>query len=170
VLVQQPGPPRLARLVDQRDGLAGQLRGLGLVAGHVGRLGAARQQRHPVGAGAPLGVGDAVPQRQGALELQLGLSKGVHPLGGGGRPDVGGQGAGLVASGRPVVGEPRRPACRRAFSLDTGFQGGGQGGVQPDPLAGQQLGVDRLGEQRVAEQVAVAGGVGPQQLLVDRLP
>jgi hypothetical protein len=42
--------------------------------------------------------------------------------------------------------------------------------VQPHPLASQQLGVDRLGQQRMPEQVAVAAGVGQQQLLVDRLP
>jgi hypothetical protein len=66
--------------------------------------------------------------------------------------------------------QPRRPARRRATSRQAGLQGTGQGGVQLDPLAGQQLGVDRLGQQRVAEHVAVAAaGLGQQQLLVDRL-
>jgi hypothetical protein len=42
--------------------------------------------------------------------------------------------------------------------------------MQPDPFAGQQLPIDRLGEQRMAKQVAATSGLGNQQLLVDRLP
>ena len=86
LLVEQPGPLRLTRLVDQRQGLADQLRGAGGVAGRIGRLRAARQQRHPVHAGALGGVRHLVPQREDALQLQLGLGEGVHLLGrGGGR-------------------------------------------------------------------------------------
>ena len=40
--------------------------------------------------------------------------------------------------------------------------------VQPHPLAGQQVVVDRLAEQRVPEGVAVA--VGDQHVHLDRLP
>ena len=43
LLVQQAGPLRLARRVGQWQGLAGQFRGAGRVAGRVGRLRAARQ-------------------------------------------------------------------------------------------------------------------------------
>jgi hypothetical protein len=169
LLVQQAGPLGLARRIDQPQGLADQFRGPGGVAGRVGGLGAARQQRHLVGARALGGVGDPVPQPEHPLQLQLGLGKGRHLLGGGRGRDAGGQGAWLVAGGRPVVGQPRRPAHRHLPGLDTGLQRSGQGGVQPDPFAGQQLTVDRLGHQRVAEHIALAGGVGQQQLLVDRL-
>jgi len=41
--------------------------------------------------------------------------------------------------------------------------------VQADPLAGEQLAVDRLGDQRMAEDIAGAAGLGQQHLLVDRL-
>jgi hypothetical protein len=42
--------------------------------------------------------------------------------------------------------------------------------MQPHPLASQQLAVDRLGDQQMAEHVTVAAGLGQQHLLVDRLP
>ena len=169
LLVEQPGPLRLARLVDQRQGLADQLRGPGGVAGRIGRLGAARQQRHPVHTRALHGIRDLIPQPQHPLQLQLRLGKGIHPLGSGGRLDAGGQGARLVPGRRPVVGQPRRPARRSVPGLQAGLQGAGQRGVQPDPLASQQLPVDRLGHQRMAEHIALAAGLGQQQLLVDRL-
>jgi hypothetical protein len=167
--VEETGPPRLARPIDQRHGLADQLRGPVGGTGRVGHLGAARQQRHPVHAGAPGGVGHPVPQLQHALELQLGLGEGVHLLGGGGGLEAGGQGAWLVASGRPVVGQARRPGRRRPFRFDAGLEDTGQGRVQTDPLAGQQVAVDRLCQQRMAEPVAVAARLGQQHLLVDRL-
>jgi hypothetical protein len=42
--------------------------------------------------------------------------------------------------------------------------------VQADPLRREQLAVDRLGDQGVAEDVAVAARLGEEHLLVDRLP
>ena len=42
--------------------------------------------------------------------------------------------------------------------------------MQAHPLASQQLPIDRLGQQRVAEHVPLAAELGSQQLLVDRLP
>ncbi len=169
LLVEQAGTVGLARLVGQRQGQAEQLRGAGGVTGRVGRVGAARQQRHSVHAGALLGIRDPVPEREYALELQLGLGEGVHLLGSGGGLDARAQGSWLVAGCRPVVGDARRPRRRSVPRLEAGFQGTGQRGMQVNPLAGEQLAVDRLGDQRVAEDVALAIRLGEQHLLVDRL-
>jgi hypothetical protein len=62
LLVEQASPLRLACLVDQRQRLADQLRGMGGVAGRIGRLGAARQQQRTVHAGTLLGVRHPLPQ------------------------------------------------------------------------------------------------------------
>ena len=158
--MEQAEPLRLVGLVDQRQGLAGQLGGAGGVAGRIGCFGAARQERYPVQAGARLGVGDPVPQCQRAFELQRGLGEGVHLLGGGGGLDAGGQGPWLVAGCRPVVGQARRLGRPWAVGLGAGVQGACQCRVQADPLAGEELAVDRLGDQRMAEVVAVAIGLG----------
>jgi hypothetical protein len=165
--VEQAGTLRLTRLVDQR--LADQLCGAGRVTGGIGRLRTPRQQQRTVHAGALLGVRHPVPQLKDTLQLQLGLSKGVDLLGGRGGLDAGGQGTRVVTGSRPVVGQACRPARRSIPSLQAGFQGTGKGRMQNDPLAGQQLRVDRLGQQRVAEQVAGATRLGQQHLLVDRL-
>jgi len=45
----------------------------------------------------------------------------------------------------------------------------GQAGVQPGPLAGQQVGVDRFPQQRVPERVSLLA-IGHEQLLRDRFP
>jgi hypothetical protein len=47
-------------------------------------------------------------------------------------------------------------------------EGGGDPGVQPGPLAGQQVGVDRLLGERVPEAVGVAG-VGLQHAVGGQL-
>jgi hypothetical protein len=68
-----------------------------------------------------------------------------------------------------VVGQARRPGRRRAAGVHAGLQGAVQRRVQADPLSGQQLAVDRLGDQRMAEDIAVAIRLGEQHLVVDCL-
>jgi hypothetical protein len=70
----------------------------------------------------------------------------------------------LATSGGPAA-PPWSPGVP---GLQAGLQGNGQRGVQADPLAGQQLAVDRLGPQGMAEHVPGAARLGQQQLLVDR--
>jgi hypothetical protein len=66
-------------------------------------------------------------------------------------------------AGQAVVGQLGRGAA------GLGGQQAGAGGVQPHLLARQQVAVDRLLQQRVAERVAPGGGVGRQHPGADRL-
>ncbi len=81
----------------------------------------------------------------------------------------GAQGPRLVTGCRPVVGQTRRPGRPRDSRTGAGLKRASQRGVQAHPLAGEQLTADRLGEQRMAEEVAIATRLGQQQLPVDRL-
>jgi hypothetical protein len=42
--------------------------------------------------------------------------------------------------------------------------------MEADPLAGKQLAIDRLGDQGMAEDVAVTARLGEEHLPVDRAP
>jgi hypothetical protein len=90
-------------------------------------------------------VGDLLPQLQRPLEMPLGLGEGVARQGLEAGADGRGQGARLVPGGVPMDGDLRGGGrSRPAGQLGPGLQLPGERGVQAGPLAGQQLGVDRL--------------------------
>jgi hypothetical protein len=68
-----------------------------------------------------------------------------------------------------VVGQPRRPCRRRSCGSGSGLEDASQRGVQADPLPGEHLAVDRLGDQHMPEGVTVTGWLGEQHLVIDRL-
>ncbi len=129
------------------------------VAGVRGGGRGAQRERHGVGAGGPCGGVDRRPQVQGRLQVPQLL---------GGRPDALGVVGGLQGRGERLgqvvalavvvgaLGGTVRPAVRTA-------QQPGERAVQPGPLAGQQVGVDRLAGEGVPEGVGVAV-VGDEQL------
>jgi hypothetical protein len=105
-----------------------------------------------------------VPQLQRLLQVAQRLDRRVH-LGGGGGPDGGGQRAGQVVALQRVVGQlGRRP---RDVAVALGEEPRVRG-VQPHPLAGQQVAVHGLLQQRVPERVALAV-LGDQHVVGDRL-
>ena len=145
------GRARLAqRLVEQRYASG--------VIGVAVRAGGPHQQVDVVEAvavGQRLGLGDALPQLQRTLQQLGGVGLGV----GGGRR-VGGadrrpQRLGLVAGAMEVVGDRRREP-RAAVSRQPRLQRACDRAVQLGALAGQQVVVDDLAQQHVAERVAVA--------------
>ena len=164
-LVQQPGPDRVGCLVDEADrGLDVRHRPARLVeAGHAGELG---EQVHAIAAGPRLGVGDVVPQLDRALVLRLRLGEGVARRVGIAGRDRRLERARQVVGREPVVGElGRAPGIAPGARLE----GPGEGRVQPGPLTGQEVVVDRLLEERVAECVALDPGrrVGDEDLPAD---
>ncbi len=72
-LVQQAGPDRLGRRVDQRDRLVDQLQRERVAAAPARRRRRALQQRGAVDAGQLARVGHSRPERQGAREVVGGL-------------------------------------------------------------------------------------------------
>jgi hypothetical protein len=156
-VVGQGRPQRLGVLVDHLDGLGGEADGLAELAGVVGRLGRADQHLEPVDAGHGGGVGHPGPQLQGLGQVPEGLAGGEHRRGVVGRPDQRGQPAREVVAGQAVPGQLGRRG-RGVVAVGVGLgQQAGVGGVKAGPLARQQVAVDRLLEQGVAEPVALVG-------------
>ena len=130
----------------------------------AGRLGRPDQHLDPVDAGHGGGVRHPAPQLQGLGEVAEGLAGGEHGGGVVGRPDQRRQPAGQVVAGQAVPGQLGR---RGRGVVAEGSAVGQQprvGGVQAGPLARQQVAVDGLLEQGVAEPVALGGGAGHQHL------
>ena len=154
-------------LLLERDVAVGQ-------AGEVGRRRRARDQLGPVAARHRDRVGDVRPQVERPLVLRVrGLERErlLRSLGRGQRrrerPLV-------VARRRPVVGElgPVR-RLRGSRGRRVGLEGERALAVEPSPLAGEQLVVRHLGEQRVAERVALGSlrrRVHDEDLAGDRRP
>jgi hypothetical protein len=174
-LQQRPGPPWLGGRVDPVQGQTAEGDGPLVVAGQVGRLGGPVQHRAPVQGAAGGRLGHLVPQLQGALVVPEGLGQGRGRLGGLPGLHAGHQRLPQVVGGVPVIGELAtldRPGPRPARSLtllDAALQRPGVGGVQRAPLHRQQVVVDRLLDQGMAEGVGVAGLVDGQDVAGDRL-
>jgi hypothetical protein len=129
------------------------------------------QHRGTIQAESLFGVGQLIPQLERRLEVTLGVGEPVGRLGLQPRLHRGGQRTGRVVGPDPVVGEPGRHG--EPVGLDevgTLAQHAGEGGVQPGPLARQQLGVQRFLGQRVSEGVGLGGGVGDEHLVGDGGP
>ena len=157
-LLQQRGDALgLGRRLAERDRGIDKLDGSGGIPRPGRRVRRAGEQRRAIDAREPLGVGDASPQREGALVVLRGLGERADALGLGARAHRGGQRARVVAGAQPVVRDLGRDGCRvAAGEVGPRLQRGGEGGVHTRPLAGEQLAVGGLAEERVAEGVAVA--------------
>ena len=115
-------------------------------------------------------VGDAIPELEHALEVTLRRLVGVHALGGEAGRGARAERAAQVVGGLPVARElgGHRGVGRLAQHLRPRLDRAGDRRVQGGVLARQQVAVDRLADQRVAEPVLVAG-VDHQHLVRDRL-
>jgi hypothetical protein len=147
----------LRRHLAQRDRGIDELDGLGGIPRPGRRPRRAGEQGRAIHAREPPGVGDASPKCEGALVVLRGLGEGADALGLGARAHGGGQRTWLVAGTQPVVGDLGRDR-RSVAAGEVGprLQRGGEGGVHTRPLAGEELAVGGLAEERVAEAVAVA--------------
>ena len=122
---------------------------------------------HAVAAGARLGLGDLVPELERALVVGERLGEGVPRLGRAGRRE------GRVEGARQVVGRvpvPRELGQARVVAVGPCLlEAAREGGVQARPLAREQVVVDGLLEQRVAERVVLVAGtrLGHQDVLAD---
>ena len=166
--VEPCGAARLGRLVDERERPLGERDRAREVVGVEVARGGALEQVGLVGAGQRRGVGHAVPQLERALEQRGALAVGLHLHRGDAGAHGGRQRGRLVARGEVVVRDRGRAlgarAARRRGRL---LERARQRAVQLGALAGQQVVVHRLAQQRVAQRVAVA--VEHDDLAGDRL-
>ena len=109
------------------------------------------------GAGERLGVGHPVPDLQRPLEQPGGLAVGVHAGGGGGRLHAGAQRRRLIAGRAEVVRHPGGDPDVLGAGGGAALEGAGEREVQLRVLAGEQVVVDDLAQQRVAEAVHAVG-------------
>ena len=171
--VQPRGAPRLGGLVDERERTLRERRRAMQVVGVEGRRGCLLQQGRLVGAREGRGVRDAVPQLQRALEQGGSLAVGVDGDRGVAGAHRGGERGRLITRGVVVVGDRGR-ALRAAVLAALGvlLQRAGERPVQLGALTRQEVVVDRLAQQRVAEPVAIALGHDDvaQDGLAQRLP
>ncbi len=137
------------------------------VAGQPRRTRRPIEQGRPIDAGGRLRVVDRGPQLEGVLGVATGVGEGERIGCGRARPDRRLERPAVVAGRPPVVGQLGPVAGRR------GALGHGPSrdlvrdrAMQAQPLAGQQIVVGRLLEQRVAEAIARPGD---QDLALDGL-
>ena len=116
-----------------------------------------------------LGVIDARPQLQRALGQIRGLAVGVDRVRRARGGDRAAQRVGLVP-GRPVMAGDRRGPLQLAVIVGTAalLELARQRDVQPAALTGQQVVIEGLAQQRVAEAEEPVGA-GYEHLLGDRL-
>ena len=104
-----------------------------------------------------LGIGHSLPQSQGALEQRELFAERVHALGGRRRAHRGRERLRLVARRRPVVRRLGGDVGAGLTGVDPVLERTRQRRVHRGALARQQVVVDHLAQQRVAEAVAVVG-------------
>ncbi|MGA4729983.1 hypothetical protein ACPB67_21400 [Micromonospora taraxaci] len=140
----------------------GQRDGAAEVAGRHRRVQGLLQQRQVVHVEQVGGVGHQLPQLQRPLQQSALLGVRVPVGGGAGRGLRGDEGTRVVVRGVPVVGDlGRGPPGGDQVRLR--LDRGGEAGVQSGVLAGEQLVVYGLADQRVPELV-VTVAVGHHQL------
>ncbi len=148
--VRERGPHGFAPLVQIGQALLGQLHGAGVAARQARRLGRPLQQRVQVQPGQAGRIRRVRPAPQRPLVVRVGLGRrerrarrltGTH-----GRHER----LGHLARRVPVVGQLGRRGPAGQQPRDPG--------VGLPALAGQQVGVDRLADQRVPERVGVLAG------------
>jgi hypothetical protein len=129
------------------------------------------EQLDPVQPGQPIRIGDLLPQLQGAPVVPVRFGEGAgmrsRPAGG----DPGWQCPDGFAGSVPVGSQLSR-GDRRDGASELGASGQRLRvlTVEPDPLAGQQVGRDDLAEEGMAELVAVLARLDHQELVGDRDP
>ena len=161
-LVDPGRPQRVGLGVDLGQRGPGQAQRAHVVAGGVGRGQRLLQQREVVDA-EPVGrVGHLLPELEHPLQEPGRLGVRVAPARLAGGDPRGDERLRVVVRGVPVVGDLGRGAAGRD-EVRRGLDRGGVAGVQPGVLAGQQVVVHRLADQRVAELVS-AVGVGDDEL------
>ncbi len=140
-------------------------------AGNVAALGGVgrglEREPDPVHPAQLLRLVHPVPQRQCLIVVPVRLSRRRELLSLLSGPDGGGERPGDVMARQAVMGQLGRRSRHGVQPFLVGQQAR-QRRVQPGPLAGQQVGVDRLAQQRVPERVALLA-VGGEQLVSDRL-
>ena len=167
-LEQGGGAARLGLLVDHLERGAQQAgRALAVARGDE-RVARAMQQRDLVQAGHLGGVGDAVPQLEGALEQRGGLAEGVDGLGRRGGAHARAQRVALVAGRGVVMGDAGGDLRTVGTVAGAALERGGEGAVQLGALARQEVVGDDLAQERVAEGVAVVG-LGDDEVAGDGL-
>ena len=168
-----PCSSRLGLFVHGGEHFSGQLDREAALTVAIGGLRGAVEEGRAVHSRECLRLGDAIPEVDGAPEVAQRVGVGVD-----GRRRVGGldgrpERLGEVVGREPVVGElgGRSPALSCAGSVPCGGFGEpvGDGVVQASPLAGQQVGVDDLREQRMAETVGPGPVVHLEHVAGDRL-
>ena len=166
-LVQQRRPGRVGVSIDEPDRLLDRGDGAVRVL-EAGDACQPPQDLDPVLAETRLGVGDLVPELDRALVLVLRLRERIARLGvlGGGHRC--GQRTRQVVGRVPVIRELRGVGHPRGRAR---LEGPGERGMEPSPLPGEEIVVDRLLEQRVAEGIAldVRGRVEHEDLPGDAL-
>jgi hypothetical protein len=126
------------------------------------------QELDPIDRGLSVRVGNAVPELQGTLEVGLGLRERIDRFRREAGPDGCVERARMVVRLAPVIG---KLGCGRTIGSRFGrvFQRPGEGRMEAFPLVGEQLVVERLPDQGVAEAVAIAM-LGNQDLRGQGLP
>ncbi len=162
------GQHRVGVLPQEAADAAQLLHGPGDVAAGGGAVRGAEGQVVPVLAGQLLRLADPFPERERGVVVPVGLSRGGQPLGLLPGPDRRGERSRDVVTGQAVVGQFGGGTRHGGQPARVGQQLG-EPGVQPGPLPGQQVGVERLPDQRVPEHVAVRAA-GDQQLLGYAVP
>ncbi len=158
-LLDQRGAARIGLGVHQLERAPQQGLLARRVAGLVRGQGGVSQELELVDPGKLLRLGNPLPERERTLEQRLGFGEGVHALGGEPRPRRGRERARLIAGRGPVVRHLGGDVCAALAALDPLFQLAGEGGMHLGPLARQEVLVDHLAQQSVAEAVAlVANG------------
>ena len=165
-------PERLAEALPDQRGAVGIGLGVhelerapqqGLLARGVARLvgghGGVAQELQLVDPGKRHGVGHPLPECEHALEERLRLGEGIHALGGESGSRRGRERPRLVAGRPPVVRDLSGDVRAALAALDALLEGARESGVHLRPLSRQQVLVDHLTQQRVAEAIAlVANG------------
>ncbi len=153
-LEQQGRAPARVVLRHELEGAAQQRLLATRVAGRVGRRRGPHQHVDAAAAGEPLRIRDSLPELERPLEQRLGLGGRVHALGSARGTHGRGERARLIAGSAPVLRHLRRDMGAGLARLDAGLEHPAERGVHRGALTREQVVVDHLAEQRVAEGVA----------------
>ena len=153
-LLEQAQTGRLRRIASRGDGLLQEADGSQRVR-FGRRSGGQLEEADPIEPGPVRRVGDPIPQLQCAFVLRIRISERVHPQGGCPGTHRRLESPRELMRRGPVVGELRGvPVVQPALQIG---QSVGEPSMEAHSLAGQQLGVDRLLDERVSEHERLLG-------------